>query len=348
MTIDQVAKRAGVSISTVSRTVRGSGPVGPATAERVWQAIKELDYRPNTNAQSLVSGRSRMLGLVVSDITNPFFPELIHGFQDLALQNGYDVLVNSTNYDNSRTALCVRRMIDRKVDGVAIMTSEMDRSLTDQFSSRKVPLVFLDVGGVGKGVSNIKVDYGQGITQAVDHIRSLGHSRVAFISGPTHLKSARLRREAFLDCLRERDAETHPELIEEGNHKIDGGLSAITRLLQRPNPPTAVLASNDLTAIGVLRGARQAGLRVPQDVSVVGFDDIDMAQFTEPPLTTVRLQRSELASLACNALLQSINGDANGAEFAMKTHLIIRESTAAAKTSRRALRILASGERGSA
>jgi LacI family transcriptional regulator len=157
-----------------------------------------------------------------------------------------------------------------------------------------------------------------------------------------------LRREAFLDCLRERDAETHPELIEEGNHKIDGGLSAITRLLQRSNPPTAVLASNDLTAIGVLRGARQAGLRVPQDVSVVGFDDIDMAQFTEPPLTTVRLQRSELASLACNALLQSINGDANGAEFSMKTHLIIRESTAAAKTSRRVLSILAPGERGSA
>src|ERR1700730_11946303 len=136
MTIEPVAKRSGVSISTVSRTVHGSGPVDPATAERVWQAIKELDYRPNTNAQSLVSGRRRM-----------------RGFQDLALQNGYDVMVNSTNYDNSRTALCVRRMIDRKVDGVAIMTSEMDRSLTDQFASRKVPLVFLDVGGVGTGVS---------------------------------------------------------------------------------------------------------------------------------------------------------------------------------------------------
>lgn len=347
MTIEQVAKRAGVSISTVSRTVHGSGQVDPETAKRVWAAIEELDYRPNTNAQSLVSGRSRMLGLVVSDITNPFFPELIHGFQDLALQNGYDVLVNSTNYDNSRTALCVRRMIDRKVDGVAIMTSEMDRSLTEQFASRKVPLVFLDVGGVGQRVSNIKVDYRQGITQAVDHLRSLGHSRVAFISGPMHLKSARLRRDAFLDCLKQRDLETNPGLIEEGNHKIDGGLSAITRLLQRPNPPTAVLASNDLTAIGVLRGARQAGLRVPQDLSVVGFDDIDMAQFTEPLLTTVRLQRSELASLACNALLQSMSGDANGAEFTMGTYLIIRESTAA-KTARRVLNIQASGDRGCA
>ncbi len=340
MTIEEVAKRAKVSISTVSRTVHGSGPVNPDTAARVWRAIKELDYHPNTNAQSLVSGRSRMLGLVVSDITNPFFPELIRGFQDVALQNGYDVLVNSTNYDNSRNALCVRRMIDRKVDGVAIMTSEMDRSLTDQLSNRKVPLVFLDVGKVAKGVSNIKVDYAQGITQAVDHLRGLHHTRIAFIGGPSSLKSARLRHEAFLNCLRVRGVEAHSDLIEEGNHKIDGGLSAITSLLQRHHAPTAVLASNDLTAIGVLRGARQAGLRVPQDLSVVGFDDIDMAQFTEPPLTTVRLQRSELASLACNALFQSIRGGTEGAEFLMGTHLIIRESTA--RAARRVVSILAS------
>ena len=341
MTIEEVAKRAKLSISTVSRTVHGSGPVDPATAERVWRAIKELDYRPNTNAQSLVSGRSRMLGLVVSDITNPFFPELIRGFQDVALQNGYDVLVSSTNYDNSRTALCVQRMIDRKVDGVAIMTSEMDRSLSDQLSSRKVPLVFLDVGKSARGVSNIKVDYAQGISQAVDHLRALNHVRVAFIGGPSTLKSARLRRDAFLNCLGERGVEAHPDLIEEGNHKIDGGLSAITRLLQRQHPPTAVLASNDLTAIGVLRGVRQAGLRVPQDLSVVGFDDIDMAQFTEPPLTTVRLQRSELANLACNALFQSIHGGMEGAEFPMGTHLIIRESTA--KAARRVVPLAASG-----
>jgi DNA-binding LacI/PurR family transcriptional regulator len=339
MTIEEVAKRAKVSISTVSRTVHGSGPVNPDTAERVWRAIKELDYHPNTNAQSLVSGRSRMLGLVVSDITNPFFPELIRGFQDVALQNGYDVLINSTDYDHSRTALCVRRMIDRKVDGVAIMTSEMDRSLSDQLSSRKVPLVFLDVGKVAGGVSNIKVNYAQGIAQAVDHLRGLNHGRIAFISGPTSLKSARLRRDAFLDCLRQRGLAADPDLIEEGNHKIDGGLSAITRLMQRQHPPTAVLASNDLTAIGILRGARQAGLRVPQDLSVVGFDDIDMAQFTEPPLTTVRLLRSELANLACNALFQSIRGAMEGAEFPMGTHLIIRESTARAV--RRVVSILA-------
>lgn len=336
MTIKQVAKRARVSIATVSRTLHNSSVVNPQTAERVRRAIRELDYRPDTNAQTLVSGRSHILGLVVSDITNPFFPELIRGFQDVALQNGYDVLISATNYESARMAHSVGRMIERKTDGVAIMTSEMDRSLINQLASRNVPLVFLDVGKVRRGVSNIRVDYAQGITQAVGHLRALGHTRVAFISGPNNLKSAQVRREAFLHCLGRRPAEHH-DLVEEGNHKVDGGLSAITRLLQRPSPPTAVLASNDLTAIGALRGIRQAGLRIPEDVSVVGFDDIDMAQFTEPPLTTVRLQRSELASLACNALLQSIRGNTKGAEFGIGTHLIIRESTGRVKNRRRVM-----------
>jgi LacI family transcriptional regulator len=336
MTIKQVAKRARVSIATVSRTLHNSASVSPETAERVRRAIKELDYRPDTSAQTLVSGRSRILGLVVSDITNPFFPELVRGFQDVALENGYDVMITATNYESSRMSHSVSRMIDRKTDGVAIMTSEMDRSLIDQLASRNVPLVFLDVGKVRKGVCNIKVDYAQGITQAVEHLRAMGHSRIAFISGPSALKSARIRRDAFLHCLGRRISE-HSDLVEEGNHKVDGGLTAIARLLQRENPPTAVLASNDLTAIGALRGIRQAGLRIPDDVSVIGFDDIDMAQFTEPPLTTVRLLRSELASVACNALLQSIKGSMKGAEFGVGTHLIIRESTGKAKTKRRVI-----------
>jgi LacI family transcriptional regulator len=338
MTIKQVAKRARVSIATVSRTLHNSASVSPETAERVRRAIKDLDYRPDTSAQTLVSGRSRILGLVVSDITNPFFPELVRGFQDVALENGYDVMITATNYESSRMSHSVSRMIDRKTDGVAIMTSEMDRSLIDQLASRNVPLVFLDVGKVRKGVCNIKVDYAQGITQAVEHLRALGHSRIAFISGPSSLKSARIRRDAFLHCLGRRATE-HSDLVEEGNHKVDGGLTAITRLLQRENPPTAVLASNDLTAIGAFRGIRQAGLRIPDDVSVIGFDDIDMAQFTEPPLTTVRLLRSELASLACNALLQSIKGNMKGAEFGIGTHLIIRESTGKAKTKRKVISI---------
>lgn len=331
MTIKDVAKRAGVGIATVSRTLHHSSQVSPETAARVLKVIEELGYRPNTNAQSLASGRSHMLGLVVSDITNPFFPELVKGFEDVALQNGYDVLVASTNYDPARTALCVQRMIERKIDGVAIMTSEVDPSLTDTFGRRKVPLVFLDVGKVGKGVSNVKIDYGGGIVQAVEHLGALGHHRIAFISGPIRLESARERRDAFVTRLRALCSGPESEvLIEEGNHKVDGGLQATVRLLQRAPRPTAIIASNDLTAIGAMRAIRQCGLRVPEDISVVGFDDIQMAEFTEPPLTTVRLLRTDVARLACDALVLSIRDRGEGVEFRMSTSLVVRCSTARA------------------
>lgn len=323
-TIREVAKRAGVGISTVSRTLHNNPRVSPETAERVRRAMEELGYRPNTNAQSLVSGRSRIFGLVVSDITNPFFPELVRGFQDLALHSGYDVLVSSTNYDTSRMALSVGRMIERNVDGVAIMTSEIDRTLTDQLSSRKVPLVFLDVGKVSEGISNVRVDYGHGVSEAVNHLLGLGHKHIAFISGPSNLISARTRRATFVNSLRQHGISER--LVEEGNHRIDGGLSAMAKLLKRPDPPTAVLASNDLTAIGALSGIRRAGLHVPRDISVVGFDDIDLATFTEPPLTTVRLARHDLADLACKALLAMEVGQP-GYELYLTTTLVIREST---------------------
>lgn len=328
-TIKDVAKKARVGIATVSRTLHNSPQLRPETAARVRRAMEALGYRPNTHAQSLASGRSHMLGLVVSDITNPFFPELFKGFEEMALRHGYDVFAASTNYDPSRTALCVRRMTERKLDGVAIMTSEIDPGLTDSFARRKVPLVFLDVGKVGRGVSNIKIDYASGIAQAVEHLRELGHRRIAFISGPVLLRSAWERREAFLERLSE-PGSGQPDklLIEEGNHKVDGGLQAMLRLLSRTPHPTAVLASNDLTAIGALRGIRQYGLRVPEDISVVGFDDIQMAEYTEPPLTTVRLLRTEVANLACEALLQLIRIPGMGAELRVGTSLVIRASTA--------------------
>jgi LacI family transcriptional regulator len=332
MDIRQVAKRAGVSTATVSRTINTPQQVKPGTARRVWKAIEELKYFPNTQARSLVSGRSRMVGLIVSDITNPFFPELVKGFEDAASQKGYEVLLSNTEYDSSRMATGVRRMLERKVDAVAIMTSEMDRSLTQQLAHRDIPMVFLDVGQVDKHVSNIKVDYARGISQAVGHLLELGHRRIAFISGPGELKSARIRRLAFLKAMKERGIVGDQCLIETGNHRVDGGFNAMSRILDGDWLPTAVLCSNDLTAIGSLRAIRRRGLRVPNDISVVGFDDIALAEFTEPPLTTVRLPRRELASKAFEALLASLGDTSSmGVEYSITPELIVRESTANAR-----------------
>jgi len=339
MSIRDVAKRAKVSIATVSRAINNPGTVDPKTVARVRRAVEELNYFPDSHARSLVSGRSRILGLIVSDITNPFFPELVKGFEHVALRQGYEIMLGSTNYESTRMALCVRRMLERKVEGVAIMTSEMDQHLVEQLVRRNIPSVFLDVGSVRPYISNIQVDYASGIRQAVNHLLQLGHSRIGFISGPLGLKSAHIRRQAFLECLKDTGTLQDNEMVTEGDHTIDGGLEAMTRLLERPTFPSAVLTSNDLTAIGAMRAVRRKGLTVPGDVSIIGFDDIHFAAFTEPPLTTVALSRWELAESAFSALMRHIepkkpDQPVRGEDYTVVPALIIRQSTAEPRASR--------------
>jgi DNA-binding LacI/PurR family transcriptional regulator len=328
MNIKEVAQRAKVSTATISRTINKSPLVSPRTAERVWRAIRELGYYPNVQARSLVSGRSRIFGLIISDIANPFFPEIMKSFEDEAIRHDYEVIVANTNYKSARTALCVRRMIERKVDGVAIMTSEIEPHLIDELARHQTPIVFLDLGKVKRLISNVSVDYGAGIEEAVHHLVSLGHRRIGFISGPLSLKSARIRRTALLSCLASCGIGVRQQTVVEGNHRVDGGESAMRKILASPHPPTAIMASNDLTAIGALRAIASAGLRVPQDISVVGFDDIELSQFTQPPLTTVRLSREEVGRKAFEALYQSANQEStSGREIRVNTSLVVREST---------------------
>lgn len=329
MNIKEVAARAKVSTATISRTINQSELVSPKTADRVWRAIRELGYYPNTQARALVSGRSRIFGLIISDISNPFFPELVKAFEDTAILHGYEVIVANTDYKLDRMGVCVRRMIERKVDGVAIMTSEIERELLDELSKRQLPIVFLDIGKVKPLISNISVDYARGIREAVQHLVGLGHKRLGFISGPGDLKSARTRRTAFLNCLRECGIADKQQIVVEGNHRVDGGQAAMREILSKPNPPTAVLTSNDLSAIGALHAIQDAGLRVPEDISVIGFDDIELSQYTQPPLTTVKLSRDELGRRAFHALYQAADGTVTaGQEINIGTSLVIRKSTA--------------------
>lgn len=173
MNIKAVAKQAGVSTATVSRTINGTAIVSPETAKRVRDAIRHLDFYPDTNARALVSGRSGLYGLIISDITNPFFPELVKAFEDIAVFHGQEVLVSNTNYDPERMKLCVRRMLQRRVDGIAIMTSEIDDDLIADFSRRNVRMVFLDAGGSTPDVSCVRIDYSAGIDMAVNHLIKL-------------------------------------------------------------------------------------------------------------------------------------------------------------------------------
>lgn len=341
MDIRTIARLANVSIATVSRTINHVATVNPKIAKRVWEVIEELDYFPNTQARALVSGRSRILGLIVSEITNPFFPELIQGFEDIAVEHGYEILVSSTNYEPKRMSHCIRRMLERKVDGVAVMTFGIEAPLLEQLAQRKVPLVFIDVGPNGPGINVLKVDYRHGIRQGVQHLAALGHRNISFVRGPVGLHSAQSRLAAFSESMQECGITPDPAWIVQGDHTLEGGMAAMKQLLEAKNMPTAVMCSNDMTAIGVLHTMYRAGLRVPDDLSVIGFDDIHIAEVTIPPLTTVQMSRFELARAAVNALRACAEGteiSPQKHEYNIRTDLVVRESTGFPKGTMKHLR----------
>jgi DNA-binding LacI/PurR family transcriptional regulator len=325
--IHAVARLAGVSIATVSRTINHIPTVNPKMARRVWDAIRELNYFPNTQARALVSGRSRLLGLIVSEITNPFFPELIQGFEDVAVESGYEILIGSTSYDPHRMQRCIRRMVERNVDGVAVMTFGIEQPLVDQLTDRNIPLVFVDIAPNRPGTSVVIVDYHHGIRQGVQHLAALGHRNIAFVTGPLRLHSAQSRLAAFAKSLQECGILAKKRFIIEGDHTMEGGMAAAERLTAQKALPTAIMCSNDMLAIGVLHRLSRSGLRVPDDISLIGFDDIHMSAMMMPPLTSVLMSRADLARGAVYALRGHLEGDAKR-EYKIATQLVVRESTA--------------------
>jgi DNA-binding LacI/PurR family transcriptional regulator len=327
-----VAALARVSIATVSRTINHVPTVDPVLAARVWKAVTELNYFPNTQARALVSGKSRLLGLVVSEITNPFFPELIQEFENIAVAHGYEILIGSTNYETKTMEICARRMLERQVDGVAMMTFGADQELLSALAAQRFPVVTIGKSKL-RGVQAVGIDFGSGIREAVQHLAVLGHRRMAFISGPLRVDNSRARQEAFLHTTHEAGIKVPRQFLFEGDHSMESGLKGADGFLALPNRPTAILCSNDMTAIGALHAVSARNLRVPKDISVVGFDDIHMAQFTVPPLTTVRMSCEDIARAALDTLISAIEGrqaqqGRQGPPTALlPTRLVVRQST---------------------
>lgn len=226
--------------------------------------------------------------------------------------------------------MAARRMMERRVDGVAIPTFENEDSLMAGFRHQNVPVVAVDMDSPEAMGRTINIDYQHGIRQAVQHLAALGHAGKAFICGPRHLKTAVTRRLAFHECMKEIGLETSQALLVEGDHTLEAGMKGMSVLAALPDRPSVVICSNDLTAIGVMRQASELALGVPRDLSVVGFDDIRMAQFTTPPLTTVQLSQVEIANMAFSALLDSTEPQENRLSrpvYAIQTHLVLRRST---------------------
>jgi DNA-binding LacI/PurR family transcriptional regulator len=320
-----VARSCGLSESTVSHVINGTKAVSEAARTKVLRAIRELKYHPDSDARRLARGRSNFLGLVISDIENPFYPGLIKAFESAALGAGFEVLLCATDYDPARTESAFRRMVENKAAGVAVMTSRVEPRMADFLAEHGIPSVFLDSTAAGPRTANLRMAYGTGAGAAVNYLHHLGHRDFALVAGPRGRASHNAYRDAVGAALA--DLGLTPRVIG-GDNTAAGGEAAVGALLSAKALPTAVLCSNDLTAMSVIRTLARCGLRVPADVSVVGADDIPFAALTQPPLTTVRMPRAKLGELALAALKRMLDpGGGPGEETVVETELVIRDST---------------------
>jgi len=334
MRLEDVAKKANVSTATVSRVLNGVGPIKNSTRKRVLKAIQELKYRPNLHARTLATGRSRSFGMIVSNLSNPFFLDIFRAFEAAALARGYEVLVSSTDYDRGRLVSSVHSMMSRQLAGLTLVVSEMEPDLIRELASSSMPVVFYDVGIGGKKTTNIRVNYQVGMQMIIAYLHQLGHRRMAFVGHHTTLAPLQERHESFLAMMRSQYNETEFVSVA-GSDSPFGGVEAAREILDSGFEPTAILCVNDYTAIGVLAELRERGIRVPQQISVTGFDNISLAQFVSPALTTVNIPRDRIAGLMFQALLPEEGPDTvHGKEISIKPELVIRETTGPARAAR--------------
>jgi len=326
LTIRDVAKAAGVSTATVSNVLNKRGKVGRDTHLLVLSAVKRLGYVPDVHARHLASRVSRTLGIIVSDIENPFFPEVIKSFETRARHLGYDAILSDTNYDPRRTREAAERMMEHKVRGVAIMTSEISLRLIHELARRRIAVTFLDLAPVRGYISNLRIDYFSGVEQIVGYLHKNGHRRIAFVAGRPGLKSNVARLQAYEKCMRGLGLEPGPVL--HGDLRFEGGLTAGLSIAKLSPRPTAVMAVNDLTAVGVIKGLMKAGCRVPEDISVTGFDKTRLAEYSNPSITTVDIHRDVLGRMAADALHElSCAADPEGKEYQISAELIVGDSS---------------------
>ncbi len=335
-TIADVAERAGVSTATVSRVVAGIGRSRPDTSAAVIAAVEALGYRPSGVARSLRMQRTRTLGLIVSDIQNPFFPELVRAADDAARAIDYSILLGSAAFDEVRAVHYLNLMVDRRVDGIIVASSQVSDLSWQWLIASPVPVIVVNAEPPDYGVPSIASDNEAGSRLVVEHLVALGHRRIGYIRGPESFTAARPRFEGFRKGCEDAGLGPDDTPIVEGEGQVDSGERAVGLMLGQAPWVTAIACYNDLTAIGALRMLRGAGRRVPEDVSVVGFDDIAAASWVVPALTTICQPKAEMGRLAVEYLVRVLEGGASEPVpeiLRLPLSLRVRESTGPAPAS---------------
>ena len=335
VSIKDIARAAHVSHSTVSRALRNSPLVNSETSAIIHKIADEQGYTVSAVGRSLVNRRTNTIGVVVTSIADPFVGEIVNGIEEVALAHDYSLFLATCHADPVREVHAVRSFQERRVDGILVNASRVGALYLPVLEEMKVPIVLINNEHPGQFVHSVTIDNLNAGREAARHLVALGHKRIGYIGNRYGLQADMERFSGYRQILEEADIGFQPELVAHGDGRPEGGMSAMERLLALPEPPTAVFCYNDMEAIGALRAIREHGLTVPDDVSVVGLDDLFLASYTDPPLTTIQQPKHQMGRLAAEILLQLLSGEKPDSHVTLAGKLIVRQTTTPPPAGRR-------------
>lgn len=330
-TIFDVAREAGVSTATVSRVANGHTNIKPATRARVEEAMERLGYVANLRARGLAGGRTSVIGLLVDNLESSYIAQVVRGIDRSVSEHGYDVMLATMHARRSEKQY-IHHLFNGLVDGLIVLLTAGFEPYLEEVAIREIPVVLIDHAPTDSAPV-VKSANGAGAVSAVEHLAELGHRRIGFITGFLDVASAQERLAAYRDAVADRGLDADPELVYVGDFNVESGAEAARQLLGSERPPTAILASSDAEAFGVIRVAQELGYRIPDDLSVVGFDDIPEASYLSPGLTTVSQHMTAMGSTAADILMDALSDTPRAvATVELPTELIVRGTTAAPRS----------------
>lgn len=329
--IKDIARLAGVSHSTVSRALHNHPLVNPETSKKILQIAQKHGYRPSAAARSLVTQRTYTIGVVVTNISDPFVAGVVNGIEEVASAQGFSVFLANANADPDQEIRVVESFEERRVDGIVVTSSRVGALYLPLLARRRVPIVLLNNQHPSQYAHSIVIDSQQGSKDATRHLIKLGHRRIAYLGDRFGRQSDTERYEGYRAALHEVGLRVARQYVVRGDGKAEGAVTAVAGLLALPQPPTAICCYNDMSAIGAMHRLRAAGLTIPGDISITGFDDLHISQFLNPPLTTVRQPMFEMGRMAMDTLIAMLSDKTPQHNIQVPGTLIVRGSTAPPK-----------------
>ncbi len=326
-TVKEVSQIAGVSTATVSRVLAGFDEVSDETRQRVLEAAKALNYQPNRNARNLRKNTTSKIGVIISDIQNPFFSSVVRGIEKLTIKKDYTIILGNSDEDPQREQKLITMLLEEGVAGMILVPTNANTESYQTLAGSGMPLVVIDRYLALPDLDMVLVNGAAGTEMAVDYLVRLGHSKIGYVGGMKHLSVMHEREQGYLAALQKHHLPYVDSYLRQGNNRQDGGCTAVNELLALPQPPTAILIANNLMTLGGLQAIHANGLEIPAQISLVGFDDMDWASSLHPPLTCVAQPAYEMGETAAAVLLDRIRNPHQAHQTViLDTHLVVRAS----------------------